>query len=69
MVYLPWYSGEFSFMLASQCVSGGTPTSGLGSRLSDGLQTDPLDGLPYPASHFDLYALDQLQEEERETDR
>uniref|UniRef100_A0A8C5BRE8 Rho guanine nucleotide exchange factor 12 n=1 Tax=Gadus morhua TaxID=8049 RepID=A0A8C5BRE8_GADMO len=48
---------------------GGTPTSGGGSRLSDGLQTDPLDGLPYPASHFDLYALDQLQEEERENDR
>ncbi|XP_034404563.1 rho guanine nucleotide exchange factor 12 isoform X3 [Cyclopterus lumpus] len=47
---------------------GGTPTSGL-SRLSDGLQSDPLDGLPYPASHFDLYSLDQLQEDDRESDR
>ncbi|XP_077466828.1 rho guanine nucleotide exchange factor 12 isoform X2 [Stigmatopora argus] len=48
--------------------SGGTPTSGP-SRLSDSLQSDPLDGLAYPASHFDLYSLDQLQEDERETDR
>ncbi|KAG7260768.1 hypothetical protein CRUP_002578 [Coryphaenoides rupestris] len=48
---------------------GGTPTSASGSRLSDGLQTDPLEGLPYPATHFDLYPLDQLQEEERENDR
>ncbi|XP_077397462.1 rho guanine nucleotide exchange factor 12 isoform X3 [Festucalex cinctus] len=48
--------------------SGGTPTSGP-TRLSDGLQSDPLDGLPYPASHFDLYSLDQLQEDDRETDR
>ncbi|XP_068615575.1 rho guanine nucleotide exchange factor 12-like, partial [Brachionichthys hirsutus] len=47
---------------------GGTPTSG-SSRLSDGLQSDPLDGLPYPASHFDLYSLDQLQEDDRESDR
>ncbi|XP_060929531.1 rho guanine nucleotide exchange factor 12 [Limanda limanda] len=47
---------------------GGTPTSGP-HRLSDGLQTDPLDGLPYPASHFDLYNLDQLQEDDRESDR
>ncbi|XP_051933899.1 rho guanine nucleotide exchange factor 12 isoform X2 [Hippocampus zosterae] len=48
--------------------SGGTPTSGP-TRLSDGLQSDPLDGLAYPASHFDLYSLDQLQEDDRETDR
>ncbi|KAI3354289.1 hypothetical protein L3Q82_018826, partial [Scortum barcoo] len=47
---------------------GGTPTSGP-SRLNDGLQSDPLDGLPYPASHFDLYSLDQLQEDDRESDR
>nr|XP_057935803.1 rho guanine nucleotide exchange factor 12 isoform X9 [Doryrhamphus excisus] len=47
---------------------GGTPTSG-SSRLSDGLQSDPLDGLPYPASHFDLYNMDQLQEDDRESDR
>ncbi|XP_019943935.2 rho guanine nucleotide exchange factor 12 isoform X2 [Paralichthys olivaceus] len=47
---------------------GGTPTSGP-HRLSDGLQTDPLDGLPYPSSHFDLYSLDQLQEDDRESDR
>ncbi|TNN37270.1 Rho guanine nucleotide exchange factor 12 [Liparis tanakae] len=47
---------------------GGTPTSGP-SRLSDGLQADPLDGLLYPASHFDLYNLDQLQEDDRESDR
>ncbi|XP_035478217.1 rho guanine nucleotide exchange factor 12 isoform X3 [Scophthalmus maximus] len=47
---------------------GGTPTSGP-HRLSDGLQSDPLDGLPYPASHFDLYSLDQLQEDDRESER
>ncbi|KAA8594278.1 hypothetical protein FQN60_005112, partial [Etheostoma spectabile] len=47
---------------------GGTPTSGP-PRLSDGLQSDPLDGLPYPASPFDLYNLDQLQEDDRESDR
>lgn len=47
---------------------GGTPTSGP-SRLSDGLQADPLDGLTYPAAQFDLYNLDQLQEEDRESDR
>ncbi|XP_061537517.1 rho guanine nucleotide exchange factor 12 isoform X1 [Phycodurus eques] len=47
---------------------GGTPTSG-STRLSDGLQPDPLDGLAYPASHFDLYSMDQLQEDDRETDR
>nr|XP_020455795.1 rho guanine nucleotide exchange factor 12 isoform X2 [Monopterus albus] len=47
---------------------GGTLTSG-SSRLSDGLQSDPLDGLPYPASHLDLYSLDQLQEDDRESDR
>ncbi|XP_030007531.1 rho guanine nucleotide exchange factor 12 isoform X2 [Sphaeramia orbicularis] len=46
----------------------GTPTSGP-SRLSDGLQSDPLDGLPYPAAHLDLYSLDQLQEDDREGDR
>uniref|UniRef100_A0A673A6E9 Rho guanine nucleotide exchange factor (GEF) 12a n=1 Tax=Sphaeramia orbicularis TaxID=375764 RepID=A0A673A6E9_9TELE len=39
------------------------------SRLSDGLQSDPLDGLPYPAAHLDLYSLDQLQEDDREGDR
>eukprot|EP00064_Thunnus_orientalis_P007690 superscaffoldBa00000869_g7712 len=47
---------------------GGTPTSGP-SRLSDGLQSDPLDGLPHPASHLDPYNLDQLQEDDRESDR
>ncbi|XP_026182629.1 rho guanine nucleotide exchange factor 12 isoform X2 [Mastacembelus armatus] len=46
----------------------GTPTS-CPPRLSDGLQSDPLDGLLYPASHLDLYSLDQLQEEDRESDR
>ncbi|XP_034025190.1 rho guanine nucleotide exchange factor 12 isoform X2 [Thalassophryne amazonica] len=46
----------------------GTPVSAP-SRLSDGLQADPLDGLPYPVSQFDLYGLDQLQEDDRETDR
>ncbi|XP_051813888.1 rho guanine nucleotide exchange factor 12 isoform X1 [Acanthochromis polyacanthus] len=45
--------------------TGGTPTSGP-SRLSDGLQSDPLDGF---SSHFDLYSLDQLQEDDRESDR
>lgn len=39
------------------------------SRMSDGLQADPLEGLPYPPTHFDLYSLDQLQEEDRESDR
>uniref|UniRef100_A0A673A695 Rho guanine nucleotide exchange factor (GEF) 12a n=1 Tax=Sphaeramia orbicularis TaxID=375764 RepID=A0A673A695_9TELE len=39
------------------------------SKLSDGLQSDPLDGLPYPAAHLDLYSLDQLQEDDREGDR
>ncbi|XP_037630870.1 rho guanine nucleotide exchange factor 12 isoform X3 [Sebastes umbrosus] len=47
---------------------GGTPTFGP-SRLSDGLQSDPLDGLSYPTSHFDLCSLDQLQEDDRESDR
>ncbi|XP_029302414.1 rho guanine nucleotide exchange factor 12 isoform X4 [Cottoperca gobio] len=47
---------------------GGTPTSGP-SRLSDGLQSDPLDGSPYTSPHFDLYSLDQLQEDDRESDR
>ncbi|KAM7413310.1 hypothetical protein PAMA_020614 [Pampus argenteus] len=47
---------------------GGTPTSGP-SRLSDGLQSDPLDGLPHPVPHLDLYSLDQLPEDDRESDR
>lgn len=47
---------------------GGTPTSAP-SRLSDGLQPDPLDGLAFPASTMELYPLEQLQEEERESDR
>ncbi|XP_053177254.1 rho guanine nucleotide exchange factor 12 isoform X2 [Scomber japonicus] len=47
---------------------GGTPTSGP-SRLSDGLQSDPLDGMQHPVSHLDLYSLDQLQEDDRESDR
>ncbi|XP_033832410.1 rho guanine nucleotide exchange factor 12 isoform X2 [Periophthalmus magnuspinnatus] len=47
---------------------GGTPTSG-SSRLSDGLQSDPLDALTYPASQFELCNLDQLQEDDRESDR
>lgn len=46
----------------------GTLTSGP-SRMSDGLQADLLEGLPYPPSHFDLYSLDQLQEDDRESDR
>ncbi|XP_056905599.1 rho guanine nucleotide exchange factor 12 isoform X2 [Takifugu flavidus] len=48
--------------------ASGTLTSGP-SRMSDGLQADPLEGLPYPPTHFDLYSLDQLQEEDRESDR
>lgn len=48
--------------------SGGTPNSAP-SRLSDGLQSDPLDGLPYPATLFDPLSLDQLQEDDRESDR
>lgn len=54
--------------MVSKFLPGGTPTSGP-PRLSDGLQSDPLDGLPYPATHFDLYSLDQLQEDDRESDR
>uniref|UniRef100_A0A665VB94 Rho guanine nucleotide exchange factor 12 n=1 Tax=Echeneis naucrates TaxID=173247 RepID=A0A665VB94_ECHNA len=50
------------------CLSGGNLTPG-SSRLSDGLQSDSLDGLSYPSSHFDLYSLDQLQEDDRESDR
>uniref|UniRef100_A0A674MVM1 Rho guanine nucleotide exchange factor (GEF) 12a n=1 Tax=Takifugu rubripes TaxID=31033 RepID=A0A674MVM1_TAKRU len=51
-----------------EAAPGGTLTSGP-SRMSDGLQADPLEGLPYPPTHFDLYSLDQLQEEDRESDR
>ncbi|KAM4566132.1 rho guanine nucleotide exchange factor 12 isoform 1-T1 [Odontesthes bonariensis] len=47
---------------------GGIPTSAP-SRLSDGLQSDPLDGFSYPAPHLDLFSLDQLQEDDRESDR
>uniref|UniRef100_A0A3Q2XK28 Rho guanine nucleotide exchange factor 12 n=1 Tax=Hippocampus comes TaxID=109280 RepID=A0A3Q2XK28_HIPCM len=61
-------STTFSSDASRDTDSGGTPTSGP-TRLSDGLQSDPLDGLAYPASHFDLYSLDQLQEDDRETDR
>ncbi|KAF6736839.1 Rho guanine nucleotide exchange factor 12 [Oryzias melastigma] len=39
------------------------------SRLSDGLPSDSLDGLSYPSSHLNLYNLDQLQEDDRESDR
>ncbi|XP_069004151.1 rho guanine nucleotide exchange factor 12 isoform X2 [Embiotoca jacksoni] len=61
-------SAPYSSETSRDADSGGTPTSGP-SRLSDGLQSDPLDGLPYPASHFDLCSLDQLQEDDRESDR
>ncbi|XP_041657856.1 rho guanine nucleotide exchange factor 12 isoform X2 [Cheilinus undulatus] len=61
-------SATFSSDTSRDTEMGGTPTSAP-SRLSDGLQSDPLDGLPYPASHFDLYSLDQLQEDDRESDR
>uniref|UniRef100_UPI0037E91B8C rho guanine nucleotide exchange factor 12 isoform X2 n=1 Tax=Semicossyphus pulcher TaxID=241346 RepID=UPI0037E91B8C len=61
-------SATYSSDTSRDTEMGGTPTSGP-SRLSDGLQSDPLDGLPYPASHFDLYSLDQLQEDDRESDR
>ncbi|KAM9318422.1 rho guanine nucleotide exchange factor 12 [Pholidichthys leucotaenia] len=47
---------------------GGTPNSAP-SRLSDGLQSDPLDGLPCTSLQFDLSSLDQLQEDDRESDR
>ncbi|XP_008423880.1 rho guanine nucleotide exchange factor 12 isoform X5 [Poecilia reticulata] len=48
-------------------VSGGTPTSAP-SRLSDGLQPDPLDGLAFPDS-TELYHMEKLQEDDRESDR
>lgn len=37
--------------------------------MSDALQADLLEGLPYPPTHFDLYSLDQLQEDDRESER
>ncbi|XP_022609540.1 rho guanine nucleotide exchange factor 12 isoform X2 [Seriola dumerili] len=61
-------SATYSSDTSRDADMGGTLTSGP-SRLSDGLQSDPLDGLSYPASHFDLYSLDQLQEDDRESDR
>ncbi|XP_027901389.1 rho guanine nucleotide exchange factor 12 isoform X1 [Xiphophorus couchianus] len=48
-------------------VSGGTPTSAP-SRLSDGLQPDPLDGLAFPDS-TELYPMEKLPEDDRESDR
>ncbi|XP_075892146.1 rho guanine nucleotide exchange factor 12 isoform X4 [Nelusetta ayraudi] len=54
---------------SSRDADAGGPPNSAPSRLSDGLQSDPLDGLPYPATHFDLYSLDQLQEDDRESDR
>uniref|UniRef100_A0A673A616 Rho guanine nucleotide exchange factor (GEF) 12a n=1 Tax=Sphaeramia orbicularis TaxID=375764 RepID=A0A673A616_9TELE len=50
----------------------GTPTSGP-SRLSDGLQSDPLDGLPYPAMFFlprleGLGGVDVQSEDDQGTD-
>ncbi|XP_071353517.1 rho guanine nucleotide exchange factor 12 isoform X2 [Trachinotus anak] len=61
-------SATYSSDTSRDADMGGTLTSGH-SRLSDGLQSDPMDGLSYPASHFDLYSLDQLQEDDRESDR
>ncbi|XP_029027021.1 rho guanine nucleotide exchange factor 12 isoform X2 [Betta splendens] len=61
-------SATFSSDTSRDADMGGTPNVGP-SRLSDGLQADPLDGLPYPASQFDFYNLDQVQEEDRESDR
>uniref|UniRef100_A0A3P9LK15 Rho guanine nucleotide exchange factor 12 n=1 Tax=Oryzias latipes TaxID=8090 RepID=A0A3P9LK15_ORYLA len=48
--------------------TAGTTTPG-SSRLADGLPSDSLDGLSYPASPLNLYNLDQLQEDDRESDR
>lgn len=48
--------------------TSGTLISG-SSRMNDGLQAELLEGLPYPPTHFDLYSLDQLQEDDRESDR
>lgn len=56
------------FLTFSFVLSGGTPTSGT-PRLSDGPQADPLDGLTCTAPNFDLYSLDQLQEDDRESDK
>uniref|UniRef100_A0A7N6A406 Rho guanine nucleotide exchange factor (GEF) 12a n=1 Tax=Anabas testudineus TaxID=64144 RepID=A0A7N6A406_ANATE len=61
-------SATYSSDTSRDADMGGTPTSGP-TRLSDGLQSDPLDGLLYPASQLDLYSLDQLQEDDRESDR
>ncbi|XP_037533425.1 rho guanine nucleotide exchange factor 12 [Nematolebias whitei] len=47
---------------------GGTPTSGP-SKLTDGIQSDPLGGLSCPASHLEFFSLDHLQEDDRESDR
>ncbi|XP_036005365.1 rho guanine nucleotide exchange factor 12 isoform X6 [Fundulus heteroclitus] len=46
----------------------GTPTSAP-SRLSDGLQPDPLDPIAFQASNMEFYTLEQLQEDDRESDR
>ncbi|XP_076002121.1 rho guanine nucleotide exchange factor 12 isoform X2 [Genypterus blacodes] len=64
----PPNSANYSSDSGRDADTAGTPTSGP-SRLSDGVQCDPLDGLSYATPHFDLYALDQLQEDERESDR
>uniref|UniRef100_A0A7N6B1H0 Rho guanine nucleotide exchange factor (GEF) 12a n=1 Tax=Anabas testudineus TaxID=64144 RepID=A0A7N6B1H0_ANATE len=44
-------SATYSSDTSRDADMGGTPTSGP-TRLSDGLQSDPLDGLLYPASFF-----------------
>lgn len=50
-------------------LAGGTPIFGP-CRVSEILPSDSLDGLPYSASQFDpLYNLDQLPEDDRESDR
>ncbi|XP_058489687.1 rho guanine nucleotide exchange factor 12 isoform X2 [Solea solea] len=61
-------STTYSSDTSREADTGGTPTSGP-HRLSDGLQSDSLDGLPYPVAHNDLYSLDQLQEDDRESDK
>lgn len=61
-------SATYSSDNSRDAESCGTPTSGI-SRLSDGPQPDPLEGLTYAAPNFDLYSLDQLQEDDRESDK
>ncbi|XP_030600317.1 rho guanine nucleotide exchange factor 12 isoform X1 [Archocentrus centrarchus] len=62
-------STTYSFDTSRDTDIGGTPTFGP-CRVNEVLQSESVDGLPYPATHFDhLYNLDQLPEDDKESDR